>query len=98
MCVPAPVVVEPGVTVTMSVEVDYRPDRLPGFLVTGLPSGSTPEEIRRRVRTALADAGLVLPSGRVIVHLAPAGLPVGTQCDLPIALAVLIATGLTERN
>ncbi len=47
-----------------------------------------------RVRAALRQAGFTLPTGHVIVHLAPADLKKsGGRFDLPIALGILAAMG-----
>jgi magnesium chelatase family protein len=56
-------------------------------------------EARERVRSAIRASGFDFPNSRVTVNLAPA--PVrkhGTGFDLPIALAVLAATGQVPRD
>jgi len=66
---------------------------LPVFGIVGLPDVAV-QEARDRVRAALRTAGYEFPNARVIVNLAPAPLRKhGTGFDLPIALAVLCATG-----
>jgi len=63
------------------------------FIIVGLPDASV-REAKERVRAALAASGYTFPSRTVIVNLSPADLPkVGSAYDLPIALAVLAATG-----
>lgn len=77
---------------TVQVEVDLRPG-LPAFAVVGLPDTAV-QESRERVRSGLANQGYGLPARRVVVNLAPADLrKAGPQYDLPIALALLIASG-----
>ena len=76
----------------MAVEVDIAPG-LPGLLMVGLPDAAV-QESRERVRAAVRNSGLRMPLTRVIVNLAPADLrKEGPAFDLPIALAVLAASG-----
>jgi magnesium chelatase family protein len=78
--------------VEVSVEVDIAPG-LPGLLMVGLADAAV-QESRERVRAALRNSGLRMPLTRVIVNLAPADLrKEGPAFDLPIALAVLMASG-----
>ena len=78
--------------VPVAVEVDIAPG-LPGLLMVGLPDAAV-QESRERVRAALRNTGLRMPLTRVIVNLAPADLrKEGPAFDLPIALAVLAASG-----
>ncbi|MRS13024.1 MAG: ATP-binding protein [Actinobacteria bacterium] len=66
---------------------------LPLFGIVGLADAAV-MEARDRVRAALRSSGYDFPNARVIVNLAPAPLRKhGTGFDLPIALAVLCATG-----
>jgi magnesium chelatase family protein len=66
---------------------------LPTFAVVGLPDKAVSES-RERVRAALSAIGLALPAGRITVNLSPADLPKsGSHFDLPIALAIMAATG-----
>ncbi len=77
---------------TVQVEADLRTGT-PAFAVVGLPDTAV-QESRERVRSGLANQAYRVPSQRIIVNLAPADLrKVGPQYDLPIALAVLAATG-----
>ncbi|MHB1340234.1 MAG: YifB family Mg chelatase-like AAA ATPase [Coriobacteriia bacterium] len=65
---------------------------LPSFGVVGLPDAAV-QEARDRVRSAVRASGFDFPNARVLVNLAPAPLRKhGTGFDLPIALAILIAT------
>jgi magnesium chelatase family protein len=66
---------------------------LDAFGLVGLPE-TTGREARDRVRAALKTSGYEFPHGRVIASLAPADLPkTGGRFDLPIALAILAASG-----
>ncbi|MEL7667329.1 MAG: YifB family Mg chelatase-like AAA ATPase [Actinomycetota bacterium] len=78
--------------VRVEVQADVSPG-LPVFGIVGLPDVAV-QEARDRVRAALRTSGYEFPNSRVIVNLAPAPLRKhGTGFDLPIALAVLCATG-----
>ncbi len=66
---------------------------LPGLRLVGLPDAAV-REAGERVRAALQRSGFRWPPMRIVVNLAPADLPkVGTGFDLPLALAVLAASG-----
>ena len=74
------------------VEVDAA-QGLPQWTMVGLAAGAV-KEARERVSAALAHSGFALPPKRVTVNLAPADVRKdGTAFDVPIALAVLAATG-----
>ena len=74
------------------VEVDLAPG-LPGLQLVGLPDTAI-QESRERVRAALRNSGFRGPLVRVVVNLAPADLRnEGPAFDLPIALALLVASG-----
>lgn len=78
--------------VAVDVEVDIGPG-LPGMSIVGLPD-ATVQEARERVRSALRARGFSVPNARIVVNLAPGPLKkTGSGFDLPIALALLIATG-----
>ena len=67
---------------------------LSSFTVAGLPDKAVAES-RERVRAALGALGLALPAKRITVNLAPADLAKeGSHFDLPIAVAVMAATGV----
>lgn len=71
---------------------------LPAFRVVGLPDKAVGES-RERVQAALAAMGLALPPKRITVNLSPADLPKeGSHYDLPIALALLAAMGVVDRE
>lgn len=66
---------------------------LPSTTFVGLPDTAV-REAKDRVRAALAASGLVWPSRRITVNLAPAEVPkLGSSFDLPIALGLLVAIG-----
>jgi magnesium chelatase family protein len=69
---------------------------MPKFNVVGLPDNSV-RESRERVHSALSAMGLSLPPKRITINLSPADLPKeGSHYDLPIALALLAAMGVTD--
>ncbi|MEM7703401.1 MAG: YifB family Mg chelatase-like AAA ATPase [Pseudomonadota bacterium] len=69
---------------------------LPRFSIVGLPDKAVSES-RERVQAALAAMGLALPPKRITINLSPADLPKdGSHYDLPIALALLAAMGVTD--
>ena len=69
---------------------------LPRFSVVGLPDKAVGES-RERVQAALAAMGLALPPKRITINRSPADLPKeGSHYDLPIALALLAAMGVTD--
>jgi magnesium chelatase family protein len=75
----------------VSVEV-HTSSGLPAFTVVGLPDAAC-RESRDRVRAALLSSGLPWPLQRVTVNLAPSGVRKGgVALDLPIAIALLVAT------
>lgn len=76
------------------IEVEADVSRgLPGFDIVGLPDVAV-KEARDRVRSAIKNSGFQFPNSKITVNLAPADLKkVGSAYDLPIALALLIASG-----
>ncbi len=69
---------------------------LPRFNVVGLPDKAV-KESQERVHAALSAMGLALPPKRITINLSPADLPKeGSHYDLPIALALLAAMGVTD--
>jgi magnesium chelatase family protein len=81
----------------VEVQVDIAHQGLPNFFLVGLPTGAV-KEARERVRTAIKNSGLVFPLRRITVNLAPAELPKqGPSYDLPLALAILVASGQVEQ-
>jgi magnesium chelatase family protein len=78
--------------ILVSIEADVAAG-LPRFAVVGLPDRAL-TEATDRVRSAIVNSGLAMPSQRVTVNLSPASLPkTGTGFDLGIAMAALAATG-----
>lgn len=66
---------------------------LPGFSLVGLPAPVV-RESRERVRAAILNSGYEFPASRITVNLAPVELyKEGGRFDLPIALALLLASG-----
>ncbi len=68
----------------------------PRFTIVGLPDKAVAES-RERVHSAISAMGLSLPPKRITINLSPADLPKeGSHFDLPIALALLGAMGVTD--
>jgi magnesium chelatase family protein len=83
--------------VLVRVEVDVS-NGLPMFTTVGLPDSAV-RESRERVRTAIRNAGFTFPNERITVNLAPADIrKEGASFDLPIALAILGATGVVPHD
>ena len=79
------------------VEVDVALG-LPQWFIVGLPAGAV-KESRERVGAALVNAGFSVPPRRVTVNLAPADVrKEGTAFDLPIALGLLVGTGVLDAD
>ncbi len=77
------------------VEVDVHRG-LPAFSLVGLPDAAV-REARERVRAALSNCGFDFPLQRIVANLAPASLrKAGPGLDLPIAVALLTASGQLE--
>ena len=82
-----------GVTVEVSTS-----GGIPGIDIVGMPDSAV-LEARSRVRCALRSCGFELPRARVTVNLAPSEMrKTGTGFDLPIATAILVATGQLPRR
>jgi magnesium chelatase family protein len=74
------------------VEADIRIG-LPAFTVVGLADKAV-REARERVRSAMVNSGFEFPLRRITVNMAPAYLrKVGPAFDLPLAVALLVASG-----
>jgi magnesium chelatase family protein len=77
--------------VLVQVEVDTSRG-MPSLVIVGLPDAAV-KESSERVRAAVKNSGLVFPSKRITVNLAPADIrKEGPAYDLPIAVGVLIAS------
>ncbi|SAP92805.1 MG(2+) chelatase family protein / ComM-related protein [Klebsiella oxytoca] len=75
----------------ITVEVHIS-NGLPGLTMVGLPE-TTVREARDRVRSAIINSGYAWPAKKITINLAPADLPKeGGRYDLPIALALLVAS------
>ncbi|HCB1501264.1 magnesium chelatase family protein [Klebsiella oxytoca] len=75
----------------ITVEVHIS-NGLPGLTMVGLPE-TTVREARDRVRSAIINSGYTWPAKKITINLAPADLPKeGGRYDLPIALALLVAS------
>lgn len=84
-----------GHAVTVEVHVS---NGLPAFSVVGLPDASC-RESRDRVRAALLSSGFGWPMKKVTVNLAPTAVRKGgAGLDLPIAIGLLVATGVLEAD
>ena len=71
---------------------------MPGFAIVGLPDKAV-SEARERVRAALGALSVALPMQKITVNLSPADLPKeGSHFDLPVALALLGATGIVPKE
>lgn len=76
----------------VDVETDIS-NGLPGFDIVGLPDAAV-KESKERIRAAIKNTGLAMPSKRITINLAPADIKKeGAHFDLPIALGILTASG-----
>jgi magnesium chelatase family protein len=83
--------------IPLDVEVDLG-STVPGFFVVGLPDAAV-QEARDRVRAAVRNAGFTFPLRRITANLAPADVrKEGPIYDLPIAVALLVASGQVLTN
>ena len=79
------------------VEADIRVG-LPAFTIVGLADKAV-REARERVRSAITNSGFEFPQKRITINLAPAYLrKIGPGFDLPLAMAILAASGQVERE
>ena len=75
----------------VEVEADVSPG-MPHFVTVGLPDAAV-KESKDRVQAAMRNSGFDFAPGKYTVNLAPADTrKEGPAFDLPIALAILIAT------
>jgi magnesium chelatase family protein len=80
--------------VIVQVEVDTGVGIPGGMDIVGLPDSAV-QESRQRVQAAIKNVGLAYPRRRLVVNLAPATVrKEGPTYDLPIAVGVLIYSGL----
>ena len=81
----------------VEVEVDITMG-LPAFATVGLPDGAV-RESKDRVKSAIKNSGYRFPPHRITVNLAPADIKKeGAGFDLPMAIGILAATGLVDRE
>ena len=81
----------------VTVEVDVSLG-LPQWTTVGLPASAV-KESRERVGAALLNSGFTVPPRRITTNLAPADVrKEGTAFDLPIALGVLVGTGIVDAD
>ena len=79
----------------VEIEVDIIKG-LPNISIVGLPD-STIKESKERIRSAVENSGMEFAPKNFVVNLAPAGFKKqGSNFDLPIALAILNATGQAD--
>ena len=78
--------------VFVAVEADLGTG-LPTFTIVGLPDAAV-RESRERVLAAIRNSGFEFPARKITINLAPAHVrKEGGRFDLPIAVAVLLASG-----
>ncbi len=71
---------------------------LPAFTIVGMPETAV-KESKDRVIAAIVNSGFEFPNRKITINLSPADLPKeGGRYDLPIALAVLEASGQIEKD
>lgn len=76
----------------IEIEVDIS-GGLPAVAVVGLPDSAI-RESRQRVKSAIKNSGFSWPNERITINLAPSDINKEGACfDLPIALAILAASG-----
>ena len=81
----------------VEVEADLG-NGLPTFSIVGLPDAAV-RESRERVLAALRNCGYEFPARKITVNLAPAHVrKEGARFDLPIAVALLLASGQVPRG
>ncbi len=66
------------------------------YHIVGLPDNAIRESLRR-IESAIQSAGLKMPRQKIVINLAPADIrKEGSAYDLPIAIAILAASGQIE--
>lgn len=81
---------------TITVEVNVTQGQ--HFFLTGLPDAAV-KESEHRIESAFKSLGYYMPRTKVVVNLAPADLrKEGSAYDLPIALAILRASGQLQAD
>lgn len=81
----------------VDVEVDIA-NGLPAFDIVGLPDAAV-KESKERIRAAVKNSKMTVPSKRITVNLAPADMKKeGAHLDLPIALGILAASEQMKKD
>ncbi len=81
----------------VNVQVDVS-GGLPGWEIVGLPDAGI-RESKERIRIAIRNSGIALPSRKITVNLAPASTKKeGSFFDLPIAIGVLQSIGTIQNE
>ena len=81
----------------LTVEADMF-SALPGIDIVGLADTAV-KESKERIKAALKNSQFAMPQKRIVINLAPASTKKnGAYLDLPIALAILMASGQLERE
>ena len=81
----------------VEVEVDISKG-LPSFFIVGLPEGAV-RESKNRVKSAIKNSDYSFSVDRITVNLAPVDIKKeGIAFDLPIALGILITTGIIDNS
>lgn len=79
-----------AIPVTVEVVVSMG---VPGIAIVGMPDAAV-QEARERMRTAVRSCGLSIPREKIVFNLAPSAIKkTGSGFDLPMAVALLAATG-----
>jgi magnesium chelatase family protein len=76
------------------IEIEcHTSNSLPNIVIVGYANKAI-DEAKERIRSAFANSKLELPRKRITINLAPADVPKeSTAFDLPIAAAILLASG-----
>lgn len=82
--------------VTVTIEVDVT--RGVRYMLVGLPDAAV-KESQQRIESAFRAVGLRWPGRQVVINMAPADIrKEGSSYDLPLALGILVAAGMTDGN
>ena len=82
----------------MTVEVEVNVSAGMGMFLVGLPDNAV-RESQERIRSAFENSGQRMVGKKIVVNLAPADLKKeGSSLDLPIAIAILVATEQVEAD
>lgn len=84
-----------GIIVNIQVDISSG---LPAWEIIGLPDVSV-KESKERVRTAIKNCGIDLPSRKYVINLSPANIrKAGSVFDLAIAIGTLESIGIINRK